>query len=122
MSIGCWRKAALLLSLLPLLMACGIMDEVTRPIETAVPADGPTADTMSVPTPLTTPRNVPPTVTNPPATADEPAAEPSEAAPTVVEKPTSDGATPEQLEQPGGILHDLAIESDDILILPVPAG
>lgn len=132
MSIGRWRKATMGLSLLlSLLLACGILDDVTRPIETAVPPSMPTTETMSVPTPLTTPRNVPPTVTDPASTAGDPTAAPSQPAATAVEEPTSDGSapatqevpteTPEQPDQPGGILHDLAIESDDILLLPVPA-
>ncbi|MGD8585727.1 MAG: hypothetical protein PVJ75_10275 [Chloroflexota bacterium] len=122
-----WRRAVLgLILLLPLLLACGILGDAPTPTRTSGPAAETRLVTGLVPTPLTTRRNAPATETGSPtatgAASQTPAgiiASPElQSAPSTTPSPVS----AEAVEQPSSaILHDLAIEPGDILLLPVPA-
>lgn len=104
--------------LLPLLLACGILGDVPTPTITPGRALESGVETGLVPTPLTTPRNAPTAVETPADTATDVIATPKvQIGPSVTPSPVAT----ETVEQPSSVvLHDLAIERDDILLLPMP--
>lgn len=118
MTQGHWRNIIRGMGLLlPLLLACSIFGDSPAPTLAPAPAIDVGGQTVGVPTPLTTPLNVPPTNT-------APAEQPTETIVTaeVETEPTSPPVdTSEQTEPPPSIFaHDLSIDSDDILLLPAP--
>jgi len=122
MTLTRWRRVFLGLGLLPLLLACSILGDAPLPTNTPGPTREPGLEAGVVPTPPTTPRAGAATATASPtavAVAAETAASPEEQlAPSATPSP----AVTETGEQSAlAVLHDLAIEPDDILLLPVPA-
>ncbi len=126
-----WRKALLGLAvLLPLLLACGTLGDGPTPTLTPAPAMEAGVETGLVPTPPTTPRSAPATETGSPAAVETAIETPAETPAGAAETAEADTAPPdtpspvasETVEQPSSaFLHDLAIEPDDILLMPVPA-
>jgi hypothetical protein len=107
---GRLRRALTAIALLPLVLACGILGDALPPTDTT----DATAEPIVAATPLTTPTATqipPPTETASPTGQTTP-------------KPTpSSTATAEVTEAPPQVpvLNDLSIDTDDVLLLPVPA-
>ncbi|UCG24281.1 MAG: hypothetical protein JSW55_19535 [Chloroflexota bacterium] len=96
--------------LLPLVLACGILGDALPPTDSAEA----TAEPIVVATPLTTSTATqipPPTETALPT--EEPTREPTPSPTTTAEITEVPAVAP--------LLHDLSIDSDDVLLLPVPA-
>ena len=104
------RTALMAMTLLvPLVLACGILGDARPPSDTAEA----TSESIVVATPLTTPtasQAPPPTETGPPT--GEPSLEPTPIPTATAEEPVEPSVAP--------VLQDLSINSDDVLLLPVP--